>query len=355
MFWKNKNLIAIDIGSSCIKMVELAGGKQRSLKALGIKLLPDGMVRSGGIDNPADLGMLIKQLASECSLSLKGRRAAISLGGTSVFIKRELKENIKDELGLNEQVKYELEQQFQLGIDELYWHYFKDVRFALADGRFPLITAAAKQEVLQQHIASTKAAGIRIGVVDCTALSLVNLVEYTFGLLPELSAILNIGGHSTQVIFTIKGQYYFHRDLPFGGDHYTDQIARALNIDKNKAENLKVSASTMRGEAPLDLLKVIGEVNDDLIREIDATADYFFSSADVPPDVSRIESIMLTGGGCRVYGLDSALAAKFKCNINLINPFQNVKVDNKNFDADYLLSNAHIYANALGLALRKMS
>lgn len=355
MLWQNKNLIAIDIGSSCVKLIELAGGRQKSLKAMGIKLIPQGMVRAGAIENPLELGMLIRDLANECGVNFKGRRASIGLSGTSVFIKREMKENSKDEVGLNSQVKYDLEQQFQLGIDEIYWHYHKDTQFSMPDGRFPLITAAAKQDVLQQHVAAVKSSGIKIGVVDCSALSLVNLMEYTYGLLPELTAILNIGGHSTQVIFTLGGQYFYHRDLPFGGDHYTDQIASALGIDKNKAETLKISAAKMRGEAPLELMKVLEEVNEEIIRDLDSTIDFFFSSAEVPAELTKIQSFLLTGGGCRILGLDAAIARKYNSSVSVLNPFQNVKVNNKNFDPDYILNNGHIYASALGLALRVMS
>jgi type IV pilus assembly protein PilM len=353
MLFENKNLIAIDVGASCVKMLELTGGSSKNLKALGLKMLPEGLIRAGNIENPEELGKIIAGLAKELGIRLKGRRASVGLGGTSVLVRRILLDNAGDVFTVDEQIKQDFEQQFQLGIDELLTNYYLDTGNELPDGRIPVITAAAKQEVAHQYVTAVKSAGLKIGVIECGALALVNLLEFNYGQVPGLAAIVSVGAQSTQVVFTLFGQYYYHRDFPFGGSYYTEEIAKRLQIDKLKAENLKVTANSSQGETPIELIKIFGDLNAQVVNEISGTIEFFFSSNEIPSDISAVQSFFMTGGGSRVLGLDAAIAARFKAPVSLLTPFHKIGVKSKRFEMDYVLSQGHLYGNAVGLALRK--
>ncbi|MEI8025095.1 MAG: type IV pilus assembly protein PilM [Pseudomonadota bacterium] len=351
MLFTNRNMIAIDLGSSSIKMLELSGSREKKIVALGLKTIPEGLIVGGGIENPTEVGQIISALAKQLGIRLKGRRAAISIGGTSVIIRRLLLDDASDIVNVDDLVKSDFEQQFQLGIEDLCTNFYVDSENKYPDGKMPVVTAATKQVTVQKHIAAIKSSGLKIGLIDCSALALVNVLEYTYGKVPGLSVIISVGAQSTQLVFTLFGQYYYNRDIPYGGNHYTEEIARFLKIDKTKADSLKISANSSHGETPAELIKIFSEVNAQVIFEIGGTIDFFFSSNELPPEVSSVQSFFITGGGSHVLGLDAAIASKFGVSVSILAPFH--KVDSGKFEMDYVLSQGHFYANAVGLALRK--
>ena len=351
MLLGNKNLVAIDLGSSSIKMLELSGSSPRKIRAMGLKTIPDGLIVGGSIENPTEVGQVISALAKQLGVRLNGRRAAISIGGTSVIIRRIVLESASDVVSVDDLVNSDFEQQFQLGIEDLCTNFFIDNENQYSDGRIPVVTAATKQATVQKHIAALKSSGLKVGLIDCSALALVNVLEFTYGKLPGLSVIISVGAQSTQLVFVLNGQYHYNREIPYGGNFYTEEIARFLKIDKTKAESLKISANSSQGETPADLIKIFAEVNSQVISEISGTIDFFFSSNEVPPEVSSVQAFFMTGGGSSVLGLDAAIASRFGAPVSILAPFH--KIDSGKFEMDYVLSQGHFYANAVGLALRK--
>src|SRR5688500_207152 len=99
-------LIAIDIGSSAIKVVEMAGGRTTKLRALGLETLPPGTVVDGVIQNQEAIEDTLKGLLKKLKIMTTGRRAALSLGGSSVLIKKIHVARSKD-VDLAEQMFYE--------------------------------------------------------------------------------------------------------------------------------------------------------------------------------------------------------------------------------------------------------
>jgi type IV pilus assembly protein PilM len=297
------------------------------------------------------VAQIITALAKQLGMRLKGRRAAISIGGTSVLIRRLVLDDVSDTVQVEELVKSDFEQQFQLGIEDLYTNFFIDTESQQPDGKIPVVTAATKQVTVQKHIATLKSSGLKVGLIDCSALTLVNVLEYTYGKVPGLSVIICVGAQSTQLVFTLFGQYYYNRDIPYGGNYYTEEIARFLKIDKTKAESLKISANSSHGETPAELIKIFSEVNAQVVSEISGTIDFFFSANEVPADTNSVQSFFITGGGSHALGLDAAIASKFGVPVSILAPFH--KIDSGKFEMDYILSQGHFYTNAVGLALRK--
>jgi len=196
---------------------------------------------------------------------------------------------------------------------------------------------------------------MRCGVVDCDVFSTSNMFEYNYGVVPGLAAIINVGASTTQVSVVAGGEYLYTRDVPIGGDEYTYQISEVLGIDQGNAETLKVAASLGDNSAPQELQQVIGDLNDQLVSEIQMTLDYFSQSGEVSLEDSKMNNLFLTGGSSRVLGLDAALAAAVQVPVQILNPFQNIEVNPKKFQMNYILMQGHLYGVAVGLGMRAMS
>ncbi len=348
----NRPLVAIDIGSSAIKVVEMTGQKQKKLRAIGLELLPPGVVVDGAIQNQDVVEQTLRGLLKKLKIRTSGRRAALSLSGSSVLVK---KVNVAAKnADLAEQVYYEAEQQFQADMADIYFDYTELEGVPERGPEQPVLMVGAKREMVEQYIAVMRAVGLRTGVVECSTFSVSNMFEYNYGVVDGLTALVNIGAALTQVSLVAGGEYVYTRDIAIGGEEYSRRIMELLSVDRPNAENLKVAVSQGDGSVPEELHKVLGEINEQLVHEIQVTIDYFFQSGDGAGREAGLTSIFLTGGGSRILGLDAALAAALQIPVQIVNPFQRVEVNPRKFQMDYILMQGHLYGVAVGLSLRAM-
>lgn len=281
-----------------------------------------------------------------------GRRAAISLGGNSVILKKIRLTRQKD-ANFEEQVFYEAEQHLQQDISELYFRYH-EIKSLSNPEEAHLLLVGARRETVEQRIALIRQTGMRIGVVDCDAFALSNMFEYDYGISDQLIGLVNIGAATTQISLIAGGENLFTREIPLAGASYTNRIAEELRVDLENAETLKITASMQEGSVPAQVVNLIKEINAQLINEIKVTIGYYFQSGEAAANITEASYIFLCGGSARLYGLDTSLAAELKIPVQSANPFQKVNVNPKKFDNDYLLNQGHLYGIAVGLGLRRM-
>jgi type IV pilus assembly protein PilM len=351
----DRPLIAIDIGSSSIKIVEISGKGDRKLRAIGLEILPTGCVVDGVIQDLATVETAAKNLIKKLKIMTTGRRAAISLGGSSLLIKRVGFPPAGGSAELHEQIFYQAEQHFQHDLDELYFDYTELSETPDHTGNIPVLLVGAKREVVEQYLALVKTLGLKIGVIDCDVFSVANMFEYNYGVVEGLVAMVNVGASTTQVTILHRGQYLYGRDIALGGNDYSNRAMSVLGIDRANAESLKVAASMGEDSVPSGLNDVINEVNHQVVSEVQMSIDYYLQSGDNPPEATKINHVFLTGGGSRTLGLDAAMAASLQVPVQITNPFHRIDVNPKRFQMDYILAQGHLYGVAVGLGLRALN
>lgn len=346
-------LIAIDIGSSSIKVVELSGSSSRRLRSIGLEMLPVGAVQDGQIQNQDAVTSALKNLLAKLKIRPFGRRASIGLSSSSVLIKKILVDAQK-QADLSEVVFYEAEQHFQTDMSEIYFDYSKLGDLTQESSDTPVLIVGAKREIVESYIGLVRSIGMRTGIVDCNVFAAANMLEFNYGAFDAITALVNVGASSTQIILVHQGQYVYTRDLPIGGDEYSRRIMELLSIDRENAETFKVGSSTGDGNVPPELTRLLAEINDQLVHEVQLAIDYFLQSGEAPQNLG-IGSVFLTGGSSRVLGLDAAMAAALQLPVQIINPFQKIDISPGKFQMDYILLQGHLYGVAVGLGLRALS
>lgn len=172
----NRSLIAIDIGSSAIKVVEMRGGSQKKLAAIGSEALPRGAIVDGMIQDAASVETVLADLLGKLGIRTMGRRAAISLGGSAVIIKKVNFPNTGDDLELADLVEVEASQHFQYDTGDLYYDYHMISPHPESTER-SVILVGAKKSIVDTYIGVVKATGLKIGVVDCDVFAQANMFE----------------------------------------------------------------------------------------------------------------------------------------------------------------------------------
>lgn len=349
----NLPLIAIDIGSSSVKVIELAGGSKRRLSSIGLEMLPVGAVVDGQIQNRDAVTKILKDLFVRLKIRPFGRRAAIGLSGSSILIKK-VAVALQKQADLAENIYYEAEQHFQTDMSEIYFDFTKLDEPADENLDVPVLMVGAKRDMVESYLSIVRSLGMRTGVVDCNVFAASNMLEFNYGAFDGLTAIINVGASVTQLIIVHQGQYIYTRDLSVGGDEYSRRIMELLSIDRENAETFKIGSSLGERNAPPELARLLGEINEQLVHEIQLAIDFFLQSGEAPPDLG-IGTVYLTGGSSRVLGLDAAMAAALQIPVQIVNPFQRIEVNPKKFQMDYILMQGHLYGVAVGLGLRALS
>ncbi len=162
-------------------------------------------------------------------------------------------------------------------------------------------------------------------------------------------ALLNIGASTMNVNVVRDGASVFNRDIAVGGNQYTDAIQKDLSLSFEQAESLK-HGEQVDGASPESLGPILQAVSENITTEIQRTFDFFRATS----QEDRVDQIYLSGGAAKVHGLRDLLAERLDAPVELLNPFLNVRYNEKDFDPDFLDDIGPSAAIAVGLAVRRV-
>jgi type IV pilus assembly protein PilM len=334
-------LFGLDIGSSAVKIVQVKDlDGARTLAALGVVTLPPDVIGDGTIKDPATVSAAIKEAVARSGV--KGVDAAISVCGRELIIKKvQIPSVPRNEL--HDAVQLEAEHHIPFAIDEVFVDYHV---VGEAGGNFDLILVAVKKSKVMEYITVVQDAGLNPVVVDVDSFALSNQFELNSpGEHDEAVALIDIGASIMKTNVMRAGASIFARDIPFGGNQYTQAIAQRLGITFEQAEAAKL------GRDPAvewnSIVPAVEEVSHELSLEVQRTFDYFASTA----ESERISRIVLSGGCAQVPGLNEYLASNWGIPVELARPFDRIAVDD--LQADEVAAAGPALAVAVGLGLRK--
>jgi type IV pilus assembly protein PilM len=132
-----------------------------------------------------------------------------------------------------------------------------------------------------------------------------------------------------------------------GGGLYTEEIQKKMSISSEDAEKMKVSAAESSSS---DLLESIARVNETLSLEIRRSLDFYNSNA----VEGRITKVFLCGGGSKTFNLLESVGARLNLLVEVLNPFNRLKCDERKFEKEFLDEIAPAMSVAVGLASRRL-
>ena len=350
LFGKKKGLVGLDIGSSAVKAVELkAGGKggaEYQLLNVGVEALPPEAIVDGAI---MDSGAVIEAIQRVFSAQkIKTNDVATAVSGNAVIVKKiSLPQMSTEELA--ESIHWEAEQYIPFDIQDVALDY-EVIEGGGSGGNMDVLLTAVKKDKISDYTSAITQAGKNPVVVDVDVFALQNCYEINYGVDPgRVIALLNVGA-SIMNINIVKGSTsIFNRDIAVGGNQYTDAIQKDLNVSFDQAESLK-RGTRVEGAAPENLAPILQAVSENIALEIQKTFDFFKATS----SEDRIDRIFLSGGTSKVRGLQELLSDRFEAGVEIMNPFNNITYNPKDFDPDFISDMGASAAIAVGLACRKV-
>lgn len=338
MLRKRKSVIGLDIGTSCIKAVEVIQDKlDYTILAYGQMDVPDEESRFDAIS----------ELLANGGFSTK--RVATAVSGKSVIFRyinmaRMSSEALRSSIHLeaDKYIPFEIDE-VQLCTQKLLDHVGDE------DGpdEMKVLLVAAKNALVEGQAQMLVDLGLQPVSIGVDSFALGNAFELG-GMMssdPQGSdrtiALLDIGSSKSSINIVRDNITCFAREVPTGGLEITDSIIRRLGIGVDEAEALKRDPQ----DQVVDVQEAVTHVLDDLGNEVNLSFDFFENQFE-----GEVDEVFLSGGSALLPFLEESLESIFERKTRVWNPTDGLKVEPGNVDVDQLHQVAPQLAIALGLA-----
>ena len=341
MIFNRKSSIGLDIGSGCLKVVQLKDTKGGyELELFDILPLPPELIVDGSIIDSLRLADSLKELIRKAKIKTKDVTVGLA-GHSSVIVKRvSLPEMSEEEL--SESIKFEAEQYIPFDIEDVNLD-FQILGPKEEPGQMDVILVAVKKDIINDFLSVVKEAGLNPVIVDVNSFALENIYEVNYEIEPDKNvAIVNIGASTINMNILKGGLSVFTRDSAVGSNIHTEALQREFNITYETAERLK-KGEPVENVSSEDALSAIELASEEIIGEVNRSIEYFNED---------INEVVLSGGCALIKDFPKLLAEKTGIEVKVMNPFKNIKIP-KRFDITYIEEIVPLAAVAAGLALRQ--
>lgn len=346
---KSKLAVGLDIGTSSVKLCLLRDNKGKyQLQSFGMIALPPEAIVDGAMMNSSAIVDAVRELFQ--SQGVKTREVAMSISGHSVILKK-IPLPVMTPEELEESIQWEAEQYIPFDINDVNI----DVHILNPNtdqGQMDVLLVAAKKDMINDYTSVATEANLEPVVMDVDALAVQNSFELNYDLpLGETICLIDVGAAVININIIADRISAFTRDIAMGGNQFTEEIQKQLNVSYDEAEELKIGGHDQEDAdsvVPQEVDRILQEVSDTLANEIQRSLD-FYTATSADAQVSRV---YLSGGVAKVATVARTIEARTGIPVEVMDPFRNIDVSGRGLDTDFLKNVGPSAAVAVGLALR---
>ncbi len=236
-----KTRIGVDVGSTAVRVAEVAlGDVPVVVRAAQVPLAP-GLVEAGEVREPEAVGAAIRELWEKAGI--KSREAFLGVGNQRVVV-REVSLPWLPERELRNTLAFQVQEFIPMSTDDAVLDFDPLDEVDQGGRRMQrILLVAAHKAMVNALIEAALAAKLEPAGVDLSPFAVVRAIGSGDEALDLDStgdeAVIDIGAHVTSICVHDRGVTRFVRILPSGGRDITIAIARGLGIDDEVAERLK--------------------------------------------------------------------------------------------------------------------
>ncbi|MDI3490387.1 MAG: type pilus assembly protein PilM [Thauera sp.] len=342
-------LAGLDISSSSVKLVELAGGDKEGYKVerYAIEPLPRDAVTDGNIANLEAVSDAVRRALRRFGPGV--RNVAMALPASSVITKKIILPTGLREQEMELSVESEANQYIPFALDEVNLD-FQVIGPAPGNpDELEVLIAASRKDKVEDRVAVAQAAGLKATVVDVESLATESALELVSRQLPnggedKVIGLVDVGANVMNVTVFRNRQQVYAREQAFGGNQLTQDIARQYGMSIDEAEVAK-RAGALPDTYSRELMRPF---MDSLALEVSRALQFFFTST----QYNQVDHLVLAGGCAVMPGLAEVVAARTQVETIIGNPFVGMTVSSK-VRPKNLLADAPSLMVACGLALRR--
>jgi len=358
-----REIFGLDISDLSLKIIHLKKNKKElELACFGETKIEPGIIKNGEIKDTNKLARIIetgiRQVKGE---KINTKYVITSLPEEKAYLQVIQMPKVPEE-NLRSAVIYEAENYIPTPLDQVYLDF--QIVPSLTDNldHYDILIAALPKLTVDPYVSALKLAGLEPVALEIESLAIARaIIENQKTESPIL--LIDFGATKTSFIIFSGHALRFTSSISVSSTHFTEIIAKALNITMNKAEALKIkhgltektntdNKGKTKDKEQRKVFEALIPALVDLTQQIRKHLEYYRTHAShehLNPENKEVSKILLCGGGSNLKGLDELLSMELKLPVEIGNPWINISEKKQiQFEKEKSLA----YTTALGLSLR---
>lgn len=314
LFYHDKPIIGLDISQTGIKIMSIDPKKWLVLGYGSVDLDPGKMQVSLETND----GYIAENISSLLREKLVGQLASdhVTLSiPTSRTFSRTFTLPVKAEKTLSDAIQVEVDQYIPIPFASLYVDYEIIER---DKEKITVVMCAVPKVLVDSCISAVESAGLRPAMIEPGINAIARVIEHTEeGHLTTL--IVDVGSAGTDIAVLDNGAIRVTGGIGVGGNTFTLDIAKKLNITLENAHQLKVLNGLSAGPRQSKITTALQPSLQRIITETKKVIRYYNERLN---DDRKIEQVLVVGGGSNVPGIGDFFTNELVMPARVASPWQ---------------------------------
>ncbi|MFA6227808.1 MAG: pilus assembly protein PilM [Patescibacteria group bacterium] len=336
---KKNNYLGVDLGSSSIKVVELANysGRPRLVTYGFTEKSPTNISESGIISDVEETAAILREVCRKSKVT--ANKAVAALPNFSVFTSILTLPSLSKK-DLAAAISWEAKKIIPMPLEEIILDWKIVEEFEVGGGGADKLPELSQEANPLKKIFSKPKKNVRVLLTGASkqlikkyidifakcGLTLLSLETESFALIRSLLGddkstvmIVDMGAATSSLVVVSKGVPVLNRSLELGGQALTKAISMALNVNLDRAEQFKQDLSLDSETSENSLPQTVEKAFAPILNEISYTINLYQDSNN-----TKIDKLILTGGTALLGHLSGYLSNNFNINTVIGDPWARV-------------------------------
>ncbi|MDQ3093600.1 MAG: type IV pilus assembly protein PilM [bacterium] len=335
------DFFGLDIGTSAVRVVQLRGGRQKSLMHYGSKPID---VKVSQSDAPADqqkVAQIVREVIIEAGISTTN--VAVGIPSSKVFSAVVDMDRLShDELAKT--IRYQADALIPTPLAEskIDWALLGDS--PKEPSKVEVLLSSVSNDFIEKRLDMLESIGLNVIAFEPDSLAVTRALLAEDHVAPTL--LVDMGDISSDLIMVLNGVPRLMRTIPVGNESIVKAATQNLSIDEKQATQFVYKFGLSRDKLEGQIYNaIIGSV-DVLVSEIEKSIKFFQARY----NNTKIDRIIVTGGASTLPELPLYIANKFAVTVEIGNAWRNVLFGQER--QNELMTMSHQFSVAAGLAER---
>ncbi|HAJ44692.1 MAG: Type IV pilus assembly protein PilM [Candidatus Azambacteria bacterium GW2011_GWE1_42_9] len=337
-----KSHLGIDIGTLSIKIVEISDDNGRpKLENYAMLTNYDLMTQEAQIKKAfgGKAKIMLERLLKEAGMSAAEVNMSVPIFSSFLTVMDLPK---MSDLELANAVQFEAKKYIPVSLDTVAIDW--SVIGSSANGNTLVLLIAIPRELINEYTVIAKETSLKLLAIE---LETVAAARALIGNDPVPTMLVDMGSRDTTVSVVDGGHLQISHSIEMSGEDLTRALAKGLNIDWRRAEELKKQTGLKIGESGDQVASILFPLLNTVTDTIISLMGIYFSKAN-----KKIEKLIIYGGASKMPGLVEYLNDRLKIDVVVGNSFGRIAYPEKLKSAIGEIS--HEFTVAIGLALRSL-
>lgn len=240
---KQRAILGIDIGASCIKVIELAGeGEQQSVVDYGSEPLPPNVMDGYIIKDIEAVAASIRRLIARCRFTSKS--AAVAVRDSAIISKVIQINDGLAESELEEIIAMDADKYIPFPIEEVNMDFVVQGPSSKNPAKLDVLIVASRSENVSSRVDAISKAGLQVKVVDVESFAIERAVNLMVNDLPsqgqgKVVAVMDVGATQSCLCVLQNMKLTYSREEDFGEEHLIKDIAQHYAVSQEEALRMR--------------------------------------------------------------------------------------------------------------------